>query len=142
MIRLERLRADHIAGLKVQAAQQSIAPSLTLAYGRDLAEQPGVGWAAVEDGRVLGCAGVVEVWRDRGIAWALFSEDALRHWTRVHRATLAVLEDAPWRRIEMHVDVGHAAAARWAERLHFQYEGRMRAFTSDGRDCFLYARVR
>lgn len=143
MIVMERLRADHVAGLDLQPAQRGMAPALTLEYGQALVAQEGVAWAAVDDvAGVLGCAGLVEVWRDRAIAWALVTPAALHHWVAVHRLVRDVLRDAPWRRVEMHVDVDHDAAVRWAERLGFVREGRMRAFTTDGRDCYLYARIK
>jgi RimJ/RimL family protein N-acetyltransferase len=76
------------------------------------------------------------------MAWAMFSEGALRQFKLIHRVVRAVLNGAKWRRIEMTVDANHAAAIAWAERLGFEREGLMRAVTPDGRDCFLYAKVK
>jgi len=67
---------------------------------------------------------------------------ALAQFKTIHRVVLAVLVAAPWRRIEMAVDCEHASAYRWAQRLGFACEGRMRAYTPDGRDSFLFARIK
>lgn len=142
MIILERLRPDHFPRLRLQDNQASLQAVLTESYGADLVAQGGVAWAAVMDGEVIAAAGMFEVWSGRALGWALFSDTALANFIAIHRVARKVLADCPWRRIEIAVDRNHAAGVRWAERLGFQREGLMRAYTADGRDCFLYARVR
>jgi hypothetical protein len=62
---------------------------------------------------------------------------------QVHRATQRMLTATTIRRIEAHVDCNYAAGHRWVAMLGFVKEGGpMRAFTPDGRDCDLYARVK
>ena len=46
------------------------------------------------------------------------------------------------RRIEAAVDAEYTISQRWHELMSFQREGRMRAYTPDGRDAYLYARIR
>lgn len=142
MIYLERLRPAHVTEIHLQPAQQLVQAVLSPEYAEQLVAQPGVAWAALLDGQTLACAGMTEVGPQRAIAWALFSEAALRHFGPIHRATRQILAEVPWRRVEMAVDAQHVAAIRWAERLGFAREGLMRAYTADGRDCFLYARVK
>lgn len=142
MILLERLTTAHIQAITLQPAQACVQGVLTAEFARDLTQHKGVGWAAVRDGRVIAAAGIVEMWEHRATAWALFSQDAIDGFIQIHRAVRDVLADAPWRRVEMTVDAQHDAGVRWAERLGFQCEGRMRAYTADGRDCFLFAKVK
>lgn len=143
MIKFIALQPHHITAIQLQRAQAGTAGHMTAAHAKALVEAAGVGWAAVgpEDG-VIACAGIVEMHQHRGLAWAMFSDSALARFKIIHRVAVQVLSASPWRRVEMHVDCQHAAGCRWAERLGFRVEGVMQAVTPDGRDCFLYARVR
>ncbi|WP_369064774.1 GNAT family N-acetyltransferase [Burkholderia gladioli] len=138
----ERLRPDHILGVDLQPAQAGIAGVLTLAYAEHLCTLPGVGWALVDGGETLGCGGIVEVWENRAQAWTLISPALLRRFRPAHRMVRDILNDAPWRRIEMDVDAEHVAGVAWAERLGFVLEGVRHKYTADGRDVMLYARIK
>lgn len=137
---VEPLRVEHVRQLRLQAAQAEFAPSLTDQHVHDLIVH-GEAYAAVADGMVIACAGVLERWHGRASAWALLSDQAGRHMLELTRAIAAWLERSGLRRVETHVDVNFAAAHRWARLLGFEREGTMRAYTSDGRDADLYARV-
>lgn len=139
---IERLAPHHLLSVQLQPAQTFVGCGMTEAEARAIAEQPGVGWAAVEGSATIACGGIAQAWESRGIAWMMLSDAALRQFTPIHRMVKDVLARAPWRRIEMTVDVSHIAGCRWAERLGFVREGRMQAFTRDGRDCYLYAKVK
>ncbi|MGE4334966.1 MAG: GNAT family N-acetyltransferase [Pigmentiphaga sp.] len=141
-MRIIALRPEHILAVQLQPAQDFAAGFVTAEQAQGIVAAPGIGWAAEVDGQVIACAGIVQMHDERGTAWAMLSADALRHFKTLHRVIGAVLDRAPWQRIEMTVDVRHDAGCRWAERLGFVQEGRMRAYTPDGRDCFLYARVK
>ncbi|WP_186058641.1 GNAT family N-acetyltransferase [Burkholderia gladioli] len=138
----ERLRPDHILAVDLQPAQATIGGVLTPSYAEHLCTLPGVGWALVDQGVTLGCGGIVEVWPNRAQAWTLISPALLRQFRAAHRMVRAVLDDAPWRRIEMDVDAEHAAGVAWAERLGFALEGVRRKYTADGRDVMLFARIK
>ncbi len=140
-IDIEKLRPDHIRDIQLQDPQSFLQSALTAEYAEELCAQAGVAWAAVADGRTIACAGLLEMWPGRAQGWALFSAAALGNFVGIHRMAKRVLCDSAWQRVEVTVDAGHAAGVRWAERLGFTLEGRMRKYTSDGRDCLLYARV-
>lgn len=137
-----RMRAEHVPAVQLQEAQAFAIPMITAEHAQQLANADGVAWTALDGDDVIACAGIVQVHEQRGIAWAMFSDRALRQFKLIHRVARAVLERSQWRRIEMTVDVRHDAAIQWAERLGFEREGVMRAVTPDGRDCFLYAKVK
>lgn len=136
------LQAAHILDVQLQPAQDFATPFVTQQQAIDIAASKGIGWSAEVDGQIIACAGIVHIHDERGVAWAMLSADALRHIKTLHRVIGRVVANAPWRRIEMTVEASHDAGCRWAERLGFQREGLMRAYTPDGRDCFLYARVK
>lgn len=138
----ERLTPEHILSVDLQPAQARTAGVLTREYAEHLCSISSVGWAIVENGVTLGCGGIVEIWENRAQAWTLISSALLSRFRPAHRMVRAVLDDAPWRRIEMDVDASHEAGIAWAEHLGFVNEGVRRKFTVDGRDVILYARVK
>lgn len=98
----------------------------------------GPAFTALHGETVLACAGVVEVWAGRALAWALIAEDAGRHMLGIHRAVSGFLMQAPYRRIEATVDEGFEAGHRWLRLMGFVLEtpNGMRGFNPDGRGGF------
>ncbi|CAB3931644.1 GNAT family acetyltransferase [Achromobacter insolitus] len=141
-MKIVQMTAAHVQAVQLQDAQAYALPMVTAEHAQQLAAADGVAWAALDGDEVIACAGIVQAHEQRGMAWAMFSECALRQFKLIHRVARLVLAGAKWRRIEMTVDINHAAAIQWAERLGFEREGLMRAVTLDGRDCYLYAKVK
>jgi len=141
-MKIVRMTAAHVQAVQLQSAQAFAIPMISSEHAQQLAGADGIAWAALEGDDVIACAGIVQAHEQRGMAWAMFSERALRQFKLIHRVVRMVLNGAKWRRVEMTVDINHAAAIAWAERLGFEREGLMRAVTPDGRDCFLYAKVK
>ena len=139
-MRILPFRATHLDSLLLQEAQRGMTSYLSADYGQVL-EQAGQAFTAVKDDRVLGCAGIEVVWANRGVAWSLLGPISPFELLGVHRYVAAFLDGQRLRRIEMTVDAGHLAGQRWASMLGFQFEGFLRAYTPDGRDCHLYARI-
>lgn len=139
---VERLRPEHVVSVKLQPAQACIAGVIDTNYAQELCKMKGVGWAVTESGITYACGGIVEVWANRAVSWALFSTEVLHRFRPVHRLVTNVLNDVPWRRIEMDVDADHAEGVAWATRIGFSNEGLRRKYTPDGRDVFLFARVK
>jgi len=135
------LKPEHLLAVQMQPAQAWSAACMTPAMAQEVAAGSVVGATAVQGGCVIACAGLIELHPGRAQAWAMFACQALAHFKTIHRVVGAVLSASRWRRIEMYVDCQHEAACRWAARLGFDREGRLRAVTPDGRDCYLYARM-
>lgn len=135
------LKASHIFELRLQEAQAMFYEKFSAGYARAL-EEAGNGYTAVVDGRAIACAGLVEQWEGRALAWALIAEDAGPHFVRVTRAVRRALDMAHWRRVEAQVDVTFTAGIRWAEMLGFRAESVMQKFTPEGHDAFMYVRIR
>lgn len=137
-------RPEHLALLRLQAAQAYLQPLLARPdYAAALAGP--YTWSGVVDGRVIGCAGILAQWPGRAIAWALLSRElTARHFLHAHHKVAAVMKAAHRagaRRIETTVDAGFDAGHRWARALGFAPEGLMRAYSPEGRDHVLYARI-
>ncbi len=135
------LESWHFDAIELQDAQRDLRPMLNLAdYRRDLLRRS-VAFTAIDDG-VIAIAGLATAWPGRDVAWSLLSNCGSFRFLAIHRAVQVFMDDRPTRRIEMTVDVSHDSARRWARLLGFQEEGLMQAYTPDGRDAILYARVR
>lgn len=138
---LERFKAEHLESLSLQDAQADMTRYLSRNYGAVL-ERSGPAFTATAESRVLGCAGIETVWSNRGIAWSLLGRLKPHELLWVHRRVGAFLSVQRLRRVEMTVDAKHDAGRRWALMLGFRHEGTLRAYTPDGRDCELYARIK
>jgi RimJ/RimL family protein N-acetyltransferase len=133
-------KAEHLHVLRLQAAQAALGFDL-LEYARQL-ELAGGGWTALVDGAPVACAGLVEQWHGRALAWALIGDAAGRHFVSITRAVKRALNLAHYRRVEAQVDAEFSAGIRWAQLLGFEVESIMRKFTPEGRDAFMYVRIR
>jgi len=96
-----------------------------------------------KDGKALVCAGIIPIWSGRGAAWLILSDEVHHAEMRiVHAEVLKFLDNAPFRRIETSVDSEFRQAHRWAIMLGFKPEGEMKSYCPQGRDHWLYARVK
>ncbi len=140
----EHLRPEHILSVELSPGHAAAVGAMTRESAERLCAATRVGWAIVENGVTLGCGGIAEVWENRAQAWTLLSSALMspRRFRTVQRMVHGVLDDAPWRRIEMDVDAANTTGAAWAERLGFVRECVRRKYTVDGRDVILFARVK
>jgi hypothetical protein len=141
-LRIVSYRAEHLAALVLQPAQAWLVPVVTEEY-RAALERAGPAFSALADGRVLGCAGVIEHWPGRGVAWAMLAADIGPGFVALHRAARRYLDRAAPRRLEIAVQRDFAAGRRWALLLGFEREtpNGMRGYGPDGATYDLYARV-
>lgn len=139
MTELAPFDPSHLDGLEAQEAQRGTFPAGDPAYALSLIKA-GPCWSVFVGGRVVACGGLCAQWEGRAVAWAIISEGAPL--VAVTRSAIHVLglPGIP-RRVECFVDVSFQEGIRWAEMLGFQREGLMRAFSPDGRDHLLFARV-
>lgn len=134
-------RAEHLGMLELQNPQSSAAKEFSdPEYGKTL--ESTYAYSLLDGDKVLCCAGIVDIWRDRAFAWALVGKDAGRRFFEIHKNVSAALRMYPARRVEMAVDVDFDQGHRWARLLGMTAEGTMKAYQPDGRDCVLYARIK
>jgi hypothetical protein len=130
----------HLGHVEVQPAQAEWRARMVADYARALAV-PGHAWTALDEGkRPIGCAGLLPQGAGRAHGWALLSAIPARHWPAMVRKIRAVLDAAPYRRIEATVRHDFGNGCRLAKLLGFEVEALMTAYR-DGVDHFLYARV-
>ncbi len=131
----------HLEAMKLQPSQARNAERLTpelLAWIGTLEAYT----AFSPTGEPMACAGLMDIWPGRAMAWSFISEGAGRHLIGVTKAVKRFLELKAPRRTELYVDAGFEAGYRWAELLGFEREGYLKSFDADGRDQVLYARIR
>lgn len=95
-----------------------------------------------DEGVVWGCAGVCQLDPHRANAWALIREGIGGNFFRFHKEVYSFLCNTEYNRVEMAVDTEFQESERWARMLGFELEGYMRQYFPDGRDAYLYARVK
>lgn len=127
-------KPEHLHALDVQPAQRDWYEAAVPGFTR--------AWTAIAD-KPMACAGVIELWPQRGYLWALLDRNVGPQMLALTRAIRAGLDGLGFRRLEMTVDADFPAGIRWARMLGFHCETPepMRAFTPAGRDCYLFARV-
>lgn len=135
-------KPEHLHQIDLQEGQAYLSNWVTPELAASLG---GSGWAytGMDGDAPVGCAGVINVWQGRGIAWAYLSKGVSRHnFIAVHKAVVRFLDACYIQRVEMTVDCDFEPGHRWAGMLGFTMESpRMRAYRPDGGDCALYARV-
>ena len=142
MIRIARMRPEHVAGFRLQPRQAMLAGNLSDPSYVDALVRSGNAFTALSDGRAVAFGGCLELWQDRAYIWSLIGEDAGPHMRTLVRAAAGYLKAATWRRIEAAVASDFEAGHRLVRLLGFEFEGRMKAFSPDGADHDLYARVK
>ena len=93
-------------------------------------------------GRALICAGIMELWPGRAMCWASFDFEARPVMVQAFLRMRRELDRSPFKRLEMYVVPGFIQAWRWAEMLGFKLESTMEAGSPDGRDLFVFKRIR
>jgi hypothetical protein len=142
MISIARMKPEHVAGFRLQRKQAMLAGNLADPDYVAALVGSGNAFTALNDGRAVAFGGCLELWKDRAYMWSLIGEDAGPHMRVLVRAAAGYLKIAPWRRIEAAVASDFAAGHRLVRMLGFEFEGRMRAYSPDGADHDLYARVK
>lgn len=104
----------------------------------------GLAFSAVEEGEVIGCAGIVKLWEGVGEAWTMLSSEIRKRPFFLHRQVKRGLQDfavlAGFHRVELFVVSGFEAGNRWAISLGFQLEGVRKAYTPDKQDITVYTK--
>jgi hypothetical protein len=94
-------------------------------------------------GAVICCVGLIPQPEERAAeAWALMTARTRYFMVPITRAIVRFLDESRIRRVESMVDAAYPISIRWHELMGFKRERLMPAYTPDGRDCFLYARVK
>lgn len=92
--------------------------------------------------RPLICAGIIEMWTNRAMCWASFDYEAKPVMAEAFLRMRKEIGQAPFKRLEMYVTPGFIEAWKFADLLGFTLEGTMEAGSPDGRDLFVFKRIK
>ncbi len=109
------------------------------------AEQDGLAFTVVYEGKMVLCAGIVREREGVGLAWALYPTDVGNYHIdpRIAKDRLrGLMVEHNFRRVQATVRADFPAGAGYLRYLGFKREGRMEQNEPDGTDSFLYAIVR
>lgn len=128
------------------AAEVSIQPYLK-ELDFDALGSAGPGWSGYWNDIPVAAGGFVEVYQDnpmRATAWTIMLGQMPRGaFLHVHRAVKKAILDAPYKRIEAHVDCDFWASRHWMELLGFKVETERKDFwTPDGRAITEYVCIK
>lgn len=140
-MRIVPFEPDHLNRLLLQPSQAIMQPTLSKPEYAESLYKAGPAYSLVDGDAVYASMGLIPQWEGRAVAWGLISAEAGQHFIKIHKAVRRTMTIHPYRRIETAVACDFAQGHRWATMLGFEREGRMRAYTPDGRDCDLYARI-
>jgi len=136
--RLIPFRAEHL--FHFVDRDHDVVPTL-----RDglLKEKSGPSFTAVINDKIVGCAGIMILWKGVGYGWVAFGKEIERHpvwFTRMVRAVVRdTIRNYDLHRIEAAVLADNPKNDRWALLLGFTVEVcRARAYTQDKRDVIRY----
>lgn len=141
MLTVEKFKPADLEELRLQPAQEFLAAFVgRTGYGQELVDA-GPCYTGRYHGKIVICAGVVNLWQGRGSAWALLAGDAGKCMRQIHREVEKFLDGCGIRRVEAYVYPDFEPGHRWARMLGFEPEGLMRAFQR-GADMVMYSRIR
>jgi len=134
-------RFEHIVQLGDAVGQMLMPPTEAVLLER---EKSFTGLA--DDGRVIGCAGVVKIWKGRWMAWAHISTElAPIYLTGIVRNIRKFLDDLGPGRVEASVVYGEERFAKFAKSCGFttlETPEPMEKFFPDGSAGQLFSRVK
>lgn len=139
MIKLVRLTPELANELLDGSGMETVRETIKPEYITPLCAQKH-SYAGVDVyGRVVFCVGVIELWPERGEAWAFFSQDAGVHFMAIHRIVKRFLFARHFKRIEATVELNFPRGIRWVEMLGFKVEAPCLAQYREGQDYALYS---
>lgn len=131
---------EHFTAMRLQDRQARTLSALTLEYVHVL-KASGPALSGEVDGKIIACCGIASQFSGVGTMWAVISEDAGRHFIRLHKCGVRLLSIPKLRRIEATSETSFTQGCRWLELLGFQSEGVMRSYGPHGEDHVRYART-
>lgn len=137
-------KAEHLRQLRIQNAQLKCMTWMPADQADTIESLSAIeAYTAMDGDRVIGCAGVLELWKGRAAAWAFLADGMGRQFVTLHRAVKRFLDVADYGRIEAEVALDFEEGHRWAHMLGFELENpRMRKYFPDGSDAALYVKVK
>lgn len=143
MIIFRQCYPEHLAIVQVQAAQLAdLDTPMSLAEREQLCA--GLAFSGWLGSDCIGCAGIVDIWQGRSVAWALLSRRCAPHMLTITRFVRKTVQGHPSRRIESTVAHEFEDGHKWLKALGFTCEtpNGMQFYDVQGRTVSQYARIK
>ncbi len=138
-------KPEHLKEMGMRKRELAHHPKIHVDQGKLIEAQAGVAYTAYCDGKIIGIIGIVSPWEGLGTAWAVMGEGVDRHWLWIHKQAKKIIREAidkkMFRRIQATCEAGFPEAARWLERLGFQFEVPLPNYGPNGEDHYQYSMV-
>lgn len=138
MITIKPYEPEHLSQIDFQSSQIGLLDNQNDDYAISL-KNAGPAYTAFVGDKIICCAGLSLMWDNRAIGWVKLSKDSGRNFVAIHKAVKLIIDSANCRRVEAYVASDFKQGKRWVKMLGMSYEGKMKAFSPDGRDHNLYA---
>ena len=106
----------------------------------------GPSYIAVHHGRPLAVFGCIPLWTGVGEAWLITDKDLSSIKRPFHRVTKGMFDifmsELNLVRLQVTVHSSNLQAVKWIKTLYFKEEGRLKRYGPDGKDFFMYARIK
>lgn len=99
-------------------------------------------WTILSGDRVVCIWGILNQGPGRSEAWSVMGEHAGPCMRALLALTTQTLDARPEHRIQVDVEAGYEAGARFARLLGFTYEGTQRSYYAPGHDADIYVRLK
>lgn len=147
MLKILPFQKEHFLKIRVREPNLSMAQGIgNIAQFAEVYQARGPAFTIFDGDLIVGSIGIVMIWKGFGEAWVYVSDDVERHKKEFHRVVKNLLDESiknlNIRRVQAVVEESYITGCKWAERLGFVEEGRMRNYGVNGETYILYARVR
>ena len=107
--------------------------------------QRGTAFTAFTEQGIIGCAGILPIWKGVGHAWVVLGKDYRQHRIWIHKQVIGymnkIIAGMNYQRVEATVVCDFIPGVQWLERMGFELEGKKRKYGPDGKDHYSYSRI-
>jgi hypothetical protein len=135
-VTIRPLAASDVLAVDVQPMQLIEPYAIDWQYGETVAR--GEAWTAERDGRVIACAGFVEINANTGLGWALLSRPIGAGMVAITRAARQAIANSRWPRLEMLARADWPEALEWAALMGFRQVAVLRRWGPNAQDHVLF----
>jgi hypothetical protein len=104
------------------------------------------GWTGLDNGHIVGCAGIIPLWEGVGEAWFIGADRIQKHTLSAVRFVKQVFKDkqdnGDYIRLHANVRADWPEAIKFAKLVGFHKEGYMKKFGPDGLDYLVMGRIK
>ena len=143
MIEIVPYKEEHLALLEFPIEEQKIKDT-AFSLLRVNAKR-GPAYTGFKNGKVLGIAGVIILWKGVGEAWTIISPEAKKYKISLHKVIKTnldrIIKEHNLHRVQTYVKIDWHSSQKWMEMLGFECEAILEIFGPNKEDYYLFARL-